>query len=144
MTWAPPKSEGILIQEIYWPDEWKVLTCCLLLNLTSIKQVRPMLHNFFEKYPGPDSMLLADDDELHQILKPLGCWRKRVNTLKRFSKEYLEENWATAKELYGCGKYADDCYQILCKGNWKNVEPKDHALEEYYNFLKEHYGETNA
>ena len=73
--WTPPYSNGILIQEEYWPDEWKVLTCCLLLNLTSIKQVKPMIHDFFKKYPNPDSMTLAEDDrevikhQLHKLLR---------------------------------------------------------------------------
>ena len=28
-----------LLQEIYQPDGWKMLTCCMLLNLTNRKQV---------------------------------------------------------------------------------------------------------
>ena len=138
--WKPPNSNGILIQEEYWPNEWKILTCCLLLNLTSIKQVRPMIKKFFTLYPDANSMIDSNETELQNLLKPLGFWRKRVKTLKRFSEEYLTKDWLTAKDLYGCGKYADDCYQILCKGKWQDVEPKDHALNEYLDFLLEHYG----
>ena len=142
--WQPPKSNGILIQEQFWPDEWKILTCCLLLNLTSIRQVRPMVKQLFEKYPDAKSMSLAKEGDLHVLLKPLGFWKKRAKTLKRFSHEFLKGDWQTAKDLYGCGKYADDCFQILCRGAWKTVSPKDHALNEYYDFLTEHYGGKDA
>ena len=142
--WEPPTSGGILIQEEYWPDEWKILTCCLLLNLTSIKQVRPMIHNFFEKYPTPSSIINAEVEELQQLLKPLGFWRKRTKTLKRFSEEFVGSDWKMPKDLFGCGKYANDCWKILCAGQWRETSPGDHALNEYQDFLNDYFGDKNA
>ena len=46
-------------------------------------------------------------------------------------------DWKTAKDLYGCGKYADDAWHIFCAGDWKNTQPNDHALNYYYTYLKE-------
>jgi hypothetical protein len=41
--WIPPKFG--LIQEKYWPDGWKILICCLCLNLTKRAQMEPVSIN---------------------------------------------------------------------------------------------------
>lgn len=140
--WIPPTSPWNLVQEPYFGDEWKILSCCLLLNLTTHKQVRKVLHELFRKYPGPASMAMANEEDLKPLLKPLGLVNKRAKTLIRFSHEYLTKDWKTAKELYGCGKYADDAWHIFCVGDWKKVQPNDHALNLYHNWLKGDNGVT--
>ncbi len=134
-AWIPPKSPYDLLQERFWPDEWKILVVCLLLNQTSRKQVEPMISRFFEKYPDPSSIISASEDSLIEILKPLGLVNRRIMILKKFSSQFLTKEWETAKDLYGCGKYADDTWRIFCKGDWKLVEPNDHALVFYHDFL---------
>ncbi len=138
-AWAPPRSPHGLIQESLWPDEWRVLISCLLLNLTTRRQVDKVIDHLFHRYPGPVSMWMAKDDELHDIIKTLGLANKRTKTLKRFSEEYLGSDWQTPKDLYGCGKYADDAWRIFCKGEWETVEPDDHALNKYHSFLKDRF-----
>ena len=137
MQWVPPRHPTPLLQELYWPDEWKILICCQLLNLTTRRQVDKIIHELFSRYPGPASMATAKDSELYKIIKSLGMANKRVKTLKRFSKEYMIKDWSTPKELYGCGKYADDAWRIFCRGDWQDVQPNDHALNAYYEFLEE-------
>lgn len=136
-NWVLPKSPIGMLQEDLWPDEWKVLIACLLHNLTTRKQVDKVYKVLFEKYPDPESMSKAHEVDLRDIIKPLGLWKKRSATLIRFSKEYLEKDWKTAIDLYGCGKYADDCYKIFCLGDWKDVRPNDHTLNRYHDWLKE-------
>ncbi|HIL27363.1 MAG TPA: hypothetical protein EYG21_08295 [Nitrospinaceae bacterium] len=137
MEWNPPKSPWNLVQEPYFGDEWKILVCCILLNLTTNKQVRKILPAFFERYTGPCSIILTTEEELKEYLKPLGLSNKRAKTLIRFSREYLATPWETASELHGCGKYADDAWHIFCVGDWENVAPRDRALNYYYTYLKE-------
>jgi methyl-CpG-binding domain protein 4 len=137
--WNPPllnAHENPMIQEKYFPDRWKMLICCLLLNLTSIKQVGPMIDELFERYPDPDAMSKAKPEDLHELLKPLGLWQKRSKTLIRFSEEFKAGNWLAAKELYGCGKYADDSDRIFFLGEWRDVEPTDGKLIRYLDFLR--------
>ena len=133
--WKPPKSPHFLIQESLWPNEWRILVSCLLLNLTTRKQVDKVIDRLFHKYPGPCSMAHAKDSELHDIIKSLGLVNKRVKTLKRFSQEYMTKKWKSPKDLFGCGKYADDCWHIFCKGDWQSVSPSDHALNKYHDWL---------
>lgn len=134
--WHPPKSPHDLIQESLWPNEWKILISCLLLNLTTRKQVDKVIDKLFNAYPEPLSMGSADENDLKEIVKSLGLANKRVKTLKRFSREYIDKKWKTPKDLYGCGKYADDAWRIFCRGDWKDVSPQDHALNKYHDWLR--------
>ena len=135
MTWIPPQSPYDLLQERFWPDEWKVLVVCLMLNQTSRKQVEPMIAQFFDSFPTPESVVDADDQALRRFLHPLGLVNRRIKTVKRFSEEFVTKSWSSAKDLYGCGKYADDAYKIFIKGDWREVEPNDHALNDYHGYL---------
>ena len=144
--WTPPllnAHEGPLLQEQYFPDRWKMLICCVLLNLTSRKQVEPMLNSFFDKYPDPKSLDDACDNELKKMIKPLGMSNKRSQTLKRFSREYLEGQWTKAIQLHGIGKYGSDSDRIFFLGEWESVQPRDGALVYYKGFLQ-NYFETLA
>ena len=136
-NWHPPKSPLNLVQEPYFGDEWKILVCCLLLNLTTHKQVRKVLPTLFKKYPCAFSMGSADEESLKEIIQSLGLVNKRAKTLIRFSQEYLSKDWKTAKDLYGCGKYADDAWRIFFVGDWEKTNPNDHALNYYYTYLHE-------
>ena len=135
--WNPPKSPHNLVQEQYFGEEWKILVCCLLLNLTTHKQVRKVLPALFSKYPCAFSMVNADEETLREIIQSLGLVNKRSKTLIRFSQEYLSKDWKTAKDLYGCGKYADDAWHIFCVGDWEHIDPRDHALNYYYSYLQD-------
>ena len=137
MTWIPPKSPYDLLQERFWPDEWKLLIVCLMLNQTSRKQVEPMISQFFDSFPTPEAVVDADDQELRRLLQPLGLVNRRIKTVKRFSEEFVTKSWSSAKDLYGCGKYADDAHKIFIKGDWREVEPNDHALNDYHGYLRE-------
>jgi len=134
-NWTPPISPHGLIQESLWPNEWRILVSCLLLNQTTRKQVDRVIDELFHKYPGPASMAMANEDDLKSVIRSLGMSNKRATTLKRFSDEYMTKPWKTPKELYGCGKYAEDTWLIFCQGKWADVEPTDHALNNYHDYL---------
>lgn len=138
MSWIPPKSPFDLLQERYWPDDWKILIVCLLLNQTSRKQVEPMIESFFEKWPDPESASNADEDEMRDLVRSLGMFNRRVKSIKKMSQQFMS-GFDNAIDLYGCGKYADDTYRIFMKGEWRDVEPNDHALNDYHGYLQEVY-----
>ena len=140
--WTPPllnKWDKALIQERYWPDRWKMLTCCVLLNLTRRVQVEKIIHTLFNKYPNPKGMAEANEDELRSIIQDLGMANKRSKTLIRMSKEYISGNWKNAIDLHGIGKYGSDSDRMFYLGEWRSVEPKDGALVGYKKFLESYY-----
>ena len=138
-VWIPPKSPHGLIQESLWPDEWRILISCLLLNQTTRKQLDKVIDEFFERWPDPSSLLRASIEEIQEVVKPLGFWNKRPKTIKRFTEEYMNRGWDEPIELHGIGKYANDAWLIFVKGDWRSVEPKDHALNKYHDWLRENH-----
>eukprot|EP01112_Ceratiomyxa_fruticulosa_P017955 TRINITY_DN567_c0_g1_i1.p1 TRINITY_DN567_c0_g1~~TRINITY_DN567_c0_g1_i1.p1 ORF type:complete len:410 (-),score=103.36 TRINITY_DN567_c0_g1_i1:97-1257(-) len=136
-SYIPPVSPHNLIQECLYSDPWKVLIACLLLNRTSGSQARPALLYLLGKFPTPYDMINANDVDIAEIVRPLGLWKKRTATLKRFSQEYISLEWTLPSELFGVGKYAEDAYKIFCCGKWQEVVPEDHKLNDYHNYLKE-------
>ena len=137
MNWIPPKSPIGMLQEDMWPDKWKILVVCSLHNQTSRKQVDKVYKQLFETYATPSAMSKAAHEDLSKIIKPLGFYNRRAHALIRMSKDYLSKDWTRASDLYGCGKYADDCYRVFCTGEWKEVQPTDNALNDYVDWLKE-------
>ena len=133
--WKPPKSPIGMLQEKMWPDQWKILVTCMLHNQTSRKQVDKVYEELFENYPSASSMRHADLSVLSKILRPLGFQNRRSAALKRFSDEFISKDWQNPSDLYGCGKYADDCYRVFCIGDWRAVTPTDHALNDYVDWL---------
>jgi len=122
-------SPYMFIQEIYIQDPWKLLVCCIFLNQTSRKQLDKIRVEFFERYPTPESVIKAEHSEIVELIKPLGFYNRRTNSIKKFSSDYLGD-WVDVKELYGIGKYASDSYEIFIKQNF-DIEPSDKALNKF-------------
>tara|TARA_Y100000114_G_scaffold79802_1_gene73476 strand:+ start:664 stop:1065 length:402 start_codon:yes stop_codon:yes gene_type:complete len=118
-----------LLQEIYLSDPWKMLVCCMLLNLTNRKQVDTIRKQLFDKYKTPQDMMNADHEELANILKPLGLYNRRANSLRKMSEGYIK-GFKSVDELYGIGQYAKDSWDIFQNSNF-NTKPEDKVLQEY-------------
>lgn len=118
-----------LLQEIYQPDGWKMLTCCMLLNLTNRRQVDVIRDELFRRYPTPKDMMNADESELAQLLQPLGLYNRRAKSLKKMSEGYVK-GFKSVDELYGIGQYAKDSWEIFQNNN-RNIKPTDKVLQEY-------------
>ena len=108
-----PLSPIGMLQEEMWPDVWKILIVCMLHNQTSRVQVDKVYKELFKKYPDAVSMSQASQESVAKIVKPLGLYNRRSNSLIKFSKEFVEKSWVYPSDLYGCGKYADDCYEYV-------------------------------
>ena len=118
-----------LLQEIYQPNGWKMLTCCMLLNLTNRRQVDVIRDELFKRYPTPKDMMNADESELADLLKQLGLYNRRAKSLKKMSEGYVK-GFESVDELYGIGQYAKDSWEIFQNNNRK-VKPMDKVLQEY-------------
>ena len=118
-----------ILQEVYQDDGWKMLTCCMLLNLTNRKQVDTVRDELFSRYPTPKDMMNANQSELADLLKPLGLYNRRAKSLIKMSKGYVK-GFKNVSELYGIGQYANDSWEIFQNNNIK-VNPTDKVLLEY-------------
>ena len=125
-----------LLQEIYQDDPWKMMVCCILLNLTKRQQVDIIRQELFQLYPTPYAMVNSDEYYLSHLLQPLGLYNKRAQTLKKFSQDYIN-GFNDIQECYGVGQYGRDSWTIFQENN-TNITSKDKVLTKY---LKEVYNE---
>ena len=129
------KPDGILLQEYFSDDPWKCIVCCIFLNLTTFLQVRLVIDEFFALCPGPNELLAAETKDVKNLIAGLGLVNRRYETLRRFSKEWLQE-WTHPLELHGVGKYADDSFKIFVEGRTKDIWPTDSILSARLDRLK--------
>ena len=134
------KSPFNLIQEHLHDDPWKILVACIFCNLTRRRTAEPLIWEFFKKYPAAPAAASADEKALEKLLQPIGLSKRRAKALVKMSKEYTSKKWKEPIELYGIGKYANDAWKIFCTPAWKSVQPKDHALVWYHDWLLEKHG----
>ncbi len=119
-----------LLQEIYYPNVWRIFVCCIMLNLTTGKQVHTVIKEMFKRYPNPKRMSEANQLELEEMIRSCGLAPKRARTLIRMSHEYRMKKWTKPTDLHGIGQYAQDSYDIFIRGK-KSVRPKDKVLKQY-------------
>ncbi len=122
-----------IIQEEYVDDPWKVLVCCILLNQTSNKQVRPLISNFFSKWPTPESIILEDEMAISSFIKTTGFQNIKASRIKKFSSAW-NEGIRDPFKFPGVGHYGREAWRIFVE-NDPNFTPKDKKLKMYVESL---------
>lgn len=128
------------LQVYYADDPWRVLVVCLMLNLTSRRQVGPVLDGFFDRWPSPERLCNGDPREIARYLEKLGLGEQRTDRLIRMSRDFIDVDMRLGStdefqrgeilSMHGCGEYAADAYEIFCLGNIE-LEPTDRVLRDY-------------
>lgn len=134
----PARSPYGLIQEDLYPDEWKCLVACIMLNCTSRKQVEKILPEFFMRWNSPNDFLLASKNDVSSLIAPLGFCNRRSDRLISMTKKYVDSNWSHVKELPGIGEYAARTWEIFFKNKLGSIPPLDGALVLYWNWRKKY------
>lgn len=108
----------------------------MMLNQTNARQVKPILDDFFFRWPWPDSAALAEPDEMATMIRSLGLQNRRARSIIRMSREFCAG--VPVEELHGIGKYALDSYRIFVKGELPGVDDVDD--KELKNYLRWAHG----
>jgi endonuclease III len=124
----------ILIQEDYLDNQWKMMVCCILLNQTNNKQVRPILSSVFELISNPLSAIGCDPERLAAVIKTTGFQNVKASRIIKLSQKWVD-GFNDAIELPGIGKYGRDSWEIFVKKNL-SVEPTDKKLIIYLDSIK--------
>lgn len=99
-------------------DPYKILIAELLLRRTFAAKVEPIYETFVSEYPDFDAVAAADDDELREIIRPLGLQNQRVNVLRKVAGRLRDRPIQSApSELMNVphvGKYA--AHAVSCFG----------------------------
>ena len=88
-------------------------------------------------------VLAADYDRMVEMLTPLGLYKRRVNLLKGFSRDFMWKKWTRISDLHGIGQYASDSYEIFVNNNIK-IKPTDKVLQKYLKWRKQIENEKRA
>ncbi|KAL6783889.1 hypothetical protein ACKKBG_A03885 [Auxenochlorella protothecoides x Auxenochlorella symbiontica] len=133
--WHPPISPYGLLEEELYPDPWKLLVACMLLNKTTSRAVRSVIWTLFDMCPGPLVAAVTHVARIQALIQPLGLANKRAEAIQRLSWEYAHKDWRDPQELHGVGRYGADAYHMFCRGLWREVEPEDKDLRRYRDWL---------
>lgn len=106
------------------------MVAVIMLNQTGRKAVKFVLPLFLDRWSSPVKFLFASEDEIKEIIWPLGMVNVRCKRLKRMTADFLTWDETDATKLYGIGKYGSDSYEIFFKNNF-NVQPTDKELKRY-------------
>lgn len=112
---------------------WRMLIVCSALNLTSWRQVDPVMEEFFKRWPDPHSFLLSTHEEVADLIKPLGLYNRRAQTWRKLTRGWVTLWNPTHKEvakLPGVGQYAVDSWRIFIERDL-TVEPQDKVLRAW-------------
>ncbi|XP_065916625.1 methyl-CpG-binding domain protein 4-like isoform X3 [Dysidea avara] len=102
---------------------------------TTGKKAIPVLKEFLAQYGSAEVTMKSDEQQISQLMEPLGLHHKRAQILMKFSKEYLTYNWEYPIELFGIGKYGNDSYKMFCVPEWNEVTPSDYMLNRYHRWV---------
>jgi len=124
-----------LIQDEYRGEPWKIMVCCILLNQTSNKQVRPLLDVLFGRFPGPSSVKECDHLEISEIIRTTGFQNVKASRIIRMSQKFTL-GFKDPIELPGIGKYGVESWKIFVD-DFIEFNPSDRRLKEYIAYLKD-------
>jgi len=134
----PYRSPYGLIQEDLFPDEWKCLVACLMLNCTSRRQIEKVIPEFFQRWTCPESFLRADREDVRLLISRLGFQNRRTTRLFEMTEAYLTNDWSHVSELPGIGEYASRAWEIFFQNKLGDKPPNDGALVLYWKWRKKH------
>ena len=106
-----------------------MMVCCILLNQTNNKQVRPILSSVFELIPDPLSAIGCDPEVLAAVIKTTGFQNMKASRIKKLSQKW-QDGFNDVTELPGIGKYGKESWEIFVNKNL-SITPTDKKLSSY-------------
>ncbi|MFB3903186.1 MAG: hypothetical protein ACE15E_07010 [Acidobacteriota bacterium] len=92
----------------------------ILLQRTQAEQVAKVFQQFVTLYPSWDRLAQASEDQLQNLLQPLGLWRRRASTILALAHEMKRRHGQFPAErseveaLPGVGQYIGNAILLLC------------------------------
>ena len=121
--------EDLMVQQQV-ENLWQHFVGVICLNQTGRLQVKRVLPEFFDKWPTPEAFLKSDKKTVIEVIKSLGFYNRRENSIRKMTQDFLTWDGEDATELHGVGKYGSDSYELFYKKRIpENVG--DHELKRY-------------
>lgn len=131
-----PLRDDLMVQQQlpdgfnYTNGAWQHMVAVIMLNQTGRKPVKHVAPVFWSKWRGPKAFYNATEQEVKDVIWPLGLVNVRFKRLVRMTWDFAHWDGDDATKLYGIGKYGSDSYEIFFKQNY-TVKPTDKELIRY-------------
>lgn len=90
--WPPIKAPTFgLIQEQLKDDPFKLIVATIFLNKTRASVAMPVMWNFLEAYPTPESIIAGNSEEMSKLIGRLGLQVSRVQRFKGLAADWLAQ-----------------------------------------------------
>lgn len=109
---------------------WQHMVAVIMLNQTGRKPVKTVLPIFLDRWPTPGRFEEATDEEVRDVIWPLGLVSVRLKRLRGMTRDFWSWQHDDASKLYGIGQYGSDSYEIFFR-NRRDIEPRDKELKRY-------------
>ena len=109
---------------------WQHMVAVIMLNQTGRKPVKTVFPIFVSRWPGAAEFLHASEQEVRDVIWPLGMMNVRAERLRRMTLDFCTWDLEDATQLHGIGKYGSDSYEIFFNHNY-SVNPTDKELKRY-------------
>jgi methyl-CpG-binding domain protein 4 len=109
---------------------WQHMVAVIMLNQTGRIPVKTVFPIFMDRWDTPNKFLKATEEEVKDVIWPLGMVNVRYKRLYGMTNDFLTWQHEDATMLYGIGKYGSDSYEIFFKRNY-TVDPTDKELKRY-------------
>ena len=76
--------------ELNWDNAYQLLIATILAAQATDERVNTVTPVLFGKWPTPQAMVTADQDELEKVLTPTGFFRRKAKAVKAASQELIE------------------------------------------------------
>ncbi|EKX47092.1 hypothetical protein GUITHDRAFT_56177, partial [Guillardia theta CCMP2712] len=87
---VPAASGSEMLQERYCHDTWRLLVACILMSRVSSAQVKDKcINGFFDLFPTPSAFKVSDDEQVFEMIKPLGLFDSRIKGLRDVTNRFL-------------------------------------------------------
>ena len=143
-----PLRDDLMVQEqlparTEWIRAWQHMVAVIMLNQTGRKPVKTVLPIFLDRWPTPTDFKYAQEEEIKEVIWPLGMVNVRTKRLKGMTQDFLHWDGHDATMLYGIGKYGSDSYEIFFRQNY-HVQPTDKELVRYLRDLERPISSTES
>jgi len=130
-----PLRDDLMVQQqlpakVEWIRRWQHMVAVIMLNQTGRKPVKTVFPIFIDRWSTPLQFGQAAEQEIKEVIWPLGMVNVRCKRLVRMTEDFLTWDGEDATLLYGIGKYGSDSYEIFFKQNY-SVKPTDKELVRY-------------
>ena len=102
--------------------EYQIIIAEILLQRTQATTVDRFLPMFFDRYPSWEDIARSGEDEVAEVLKPIGLWRRRADTLTKLAQQIVTRHGvfpnrrAEIELLPGVGQYIANAIEMICFG----------------------------